>query len=110
MTFPEKLASALDVAGVSPPEGGWFAREDECEGARFHSPNPLVLRDVPLAPDGVGARARLCATCADNLSVLKGLLRQADGDVAWPVRREFGNLIRALALRGWEDYKARTDG
>lgn len=110
MTFPEKLASALDVAGITAPSDGWFAREDECEGARFHSPNPLVLREVFLSPDGQGPKACLCATCADNLAVLQALLLQTDGDVVWPVRREFGNLIRALALKGWEDYRTRVDG
>lgn len=109
MTFPEKLATALDEAGIT-PETGSFARETDCEGARFHSPNPLVLCDVPLAPDGQGPTALLCGTCADNLAVLQSLLMRLDGEVEWPVRREFGNLVRALALRGWEDYKMRVHG
>lgn len=109
MTFPERLATALDEAGIT-PETGSFARETDCEGARFHSPNPLVIREVCLAPDNEGVSALLCGTCADNLAVLQSLLLRHDGDVEWPVRREFGNLVRALALRGWEDYKMRLNG
>ena len=110
MTFPDKIASALDEAGVDVPREGWFSREVECSGARFHSPTPLVVRDVWLSPDGnKGASALLCGTCADNLSVLQDLLVKHDGDLPWPVRREFGNMIRALALKGWEDYRARRD-
>jgi hypothetical protein len=107
MTFPEKLATAVSVAGLVAPDGGWFAIVDECEGARFHSPNPLVLRKVFLAPDGTGITANVCGTCADNLTVLQRLLVKCDGDVDWPVRREFGNLVRALAQKGWEDYQSR---
>lgn len=109
MTFPERLAAAVDAAGLVVPESGWFSREMECQGARFHSPNPLVVRHVHLAPDGHGETAVLCGNCADNLGVLKALLLRQDGKVDWPVRREFGNLIRALALRGWEDYLSRRD-
>lgn len=110
MTFPAKVAEALDTIGLDVPAEGWFARQHECTGARFHSPNPLVIRDIWISPDGNrGESALLCGTCADNLGVLMALLQQYDGDVPWPVRREFGNQIRALAMRGWEDYKARHD-
>lgn len=109
MTFPERLASALEQAGIVPTTGS-FARDSDCVGARFHSPNPLVVREVALGPDGEGPIALLCGTCADNLAVLQSLLLRFDGEVEWPVRREFGNLIRALALRGWEDYKMRLNG
>lgn len=108
--FPERIASALDESEITVPKQGWFARESECVGARFHSPTPLVLRDVWLSPDeGAGESVLLCGTCADNLGVLQALLVKHDGEVPWPVRREFGNLVRALALRGWEDYVSRRD-
>jgi hypothetical protein len=107
MSFPAKLAEALDALGLDVPAEGWFARQTECVGAAFHSPTPLVVRDVYLSPDAQGESALLCATCADNLGVLLALLERYDGVVPWPVRREFGNRIRALALRGWKAYEVR---
>jgi len=112
VTFPAKLATAIDDVTIEVPRAGRFTRDEvECLGARFHSPSPLVVVEVPLAPDGVGETAWLCGTCSDNLAVLQALLREYDGNVEWPVRREFGNAVRALALKGWEDYVGRrTDG
>jgi len=39
----------------------------------------------------------LCGTCADNVNVLLALLNGHDGDVPWPVKRCFGNLVRNVA-------------
>lgn len=105
MPFPAHLSEAI-AEGTVPSRGGWYAREGEtCEGAKFHSPQPLVLRNVSLNPfdptDG-DIDALLCGTCADNLGVLQELFVKMDGDVPWPLRREFGNQIRALAERGWK--------
>lgn len=63
-----------------------------CEGAKFHSPSPLLLHDVELPS---GRRARLCGSCRDNLVVLQRL-HQVEPDLPWEVRREFGNRLRAL--------------
>jgi hypothetical protein len=107
MAFPARVAKALRDAGIDVPKQGWFASDGTlCEGAKFHSPTPLVLRDVSLIPGSspVDLTAVLCATCADNLSVLQQLLVANDGELPWPVRREFGNQLRALAFQGWEEY------
>lgn len=97
MKFPQRVRTALaetDCSGLP----GTLALDRECAGAKFHSPTPLVLHEVEVGGDPV----LLCGTCAANLRVLQHLLVQTDGDLPWTVRREFGNLIRAIALRGWQ--------
>ena len=42
--------------------------DHECEGAKFHSPQPLVVREVVVGPAIEGRTAWLCSTCADNLA------------------------------------------
>ena len=96
MPFPRRIREALsttDCSGLS----GAPAVEQECEGAKFHSPTPLLLHEVGLPTGGV---AVLCGTCAENLAVFQHLLAESAGTLPWTVRREFGNLIRAIALRG----------
>lgn len=85
-----------------------------CAGARHHSPRPLftnfvrlALRewwpeDYPYAAWVMAPDAALCGTCADNLTMLLRIYHAADGTPPWPVRREFGNDLRALAEQGWE--------
>jgi hypothetical protein len=91
VALPKEIAACLSVPEVKALDGS-LASDRECEGARFHSPQPLVLHEIK-----VGKRkAYLCGVCRDNLSVLDALTRSQDGDLAWPVRREFGNQIRAL--------------
>lgn len=83
-----------------------------CEGAKFHSPTPMFVHHVNLVSErwSVDAarlrpdRAWLCGTCRDNLVMLQQLLAATQGDLDWEVRREFGNDLRALALRGWRAY------
>lgn len=102
--------------------GTWYlpgADDQPCEGAKYHSPRPLFTRSTPLvqrrwwAEDSTEAHwvyapsAWLCGTCRDNLSILLQMLHAADGDLEWEIRREFGNEIRALALRGWEWFSKR---
>lgn len=100
--LPTALAAHLDDTEEELDLPGVVARDDECCGAKFHSPSPLVLREVELNPwGGPSETALLCGTCADNLSLLQALLGAAEGELDWPVRRDFGNLVRALALRGW---------
>lgn len=100
MAFPKQVQAALEETDCSDLPGVLALRR-ECEGAKFHSPTPLVLHETPLAPSGEGPTAVLCGTCCSNLTVLQHLLAEHDGDLPWAVRREFGNLVRALALRGW---------
>lgn len=47
-------------------------------------------------------RANLCGTCRDNLFVLLTMLHATNGDLDWGIHREFGNTIRALAMKGWQ--------
>lgn len=98
--------------------GDWSlpgADDQQCEGAKFHSPTPLFVHDVRLVPynwlhelhinPGVApAAVWLCGTCKDNLAILQQIYKATNGDVPWPVRREFGNELRALAQKGWDRY------
>lgn len=96
MSFPVRLAEAIDALDAPLLERGVFARGVECQGSKFHSPNPLVIQEFTLRD---GSTAMLCCTCESNLQVLLAITDSTDGPVAWSVRRDFGNLIRALAER-----------
>jgi hypothetical protein len=106
--LPENIRGVVYADGINL---GHLPGSDEhpCEGAKHHSPRPLFTESTWLvrkswfadttllhAPD-----AWLCGTCRDNLTLLLILLYASDGKVDWPVRREFGNEIRALAQTGW---------
>lgn len=71
---------------------------DECQGAKFHSPRPMIVHpfEMPRA-DGKNETVYLCGTCADNVKVLFSLLKARQGDVPWTVKRSFGNLVRGVA-------------
>lgn len=69
----------------------------DCQGAKYHSPNPLLVEEVDLPS---GETVTLCGTCVDNLRVLQAVMDHHDGEAPWPLRREFGNQIRAIAERG----------
>lgn len=97
MPFPRQVASALVDTDTSVLPGT-LAYEEKCQGAKFHSPNPLVLHEVALGSEQV----LLCGTCQANLEVLRHLLVHNEGELDWSVRREFGNQIRALAEREWQ--------
>lgn len=102
MPFPRMVLAAVEEVGYEAE--GILTVDRECEGAKFHSPHPLMVSEVPLC-EGAGAPVvLLCGTCADNLSILRHLLVRNNGRLPWPVRREFGNTIRALALQGWDHY------
>ena len=92
MPVPPLIREALHQSGEGTLPG--IAADAACQGAKHHSPRPLLLREVAL-PDG--RNALLCGTCADNLETLVHLLRTAHGPLPWPLKREFGNQIRALA-------------
>lgn len=103
MAFPEKIRAALDEHGLlirlAPAT---ITEERQCEGASFHSPQPLVVREVALSEADGGLTAWLCGTCRDNLHLLQALLAATGGELPWPVRREFGNKLRSLAIEGWK--------
>jgi hypothetical protein len=85
------IAAALD-AGNRGKLPGRINDDELCQGAKFHSPTPLVVHAVT-----VSGREWLCATCRDNLAVFRHLLAEAGGSLPWPVARCFGNRLRALA-------------
>jgi len=115
MKFPATVAGALQDLGGNEVLSGIVSTEADCEGAKFHSPTPLLIRKVTLVPtswvDGVILETVwLCGVCADNLEVLLYLLQSKEGELPWGIKREFGNLIRALAMRSWERYQAYRGG
>lgn len=75
------------------------AIEQVCAGAKYHTPAPLLLRRYKIGRETIW----LCGTCQDRLAVLLHLYRLHDGKVPWPLRREFGNLIRAIGERAYKD-------
>lgn len=94
MPLPTLIAQALDE---NTPQ--WTApdtipaQEHECQGAKHHSPRPLLVHLVELAD---GRSAWLCGTCKDNVATLVHLLDTRES-VPWPLKREFGNLTRKMA-------------
>lgn len=113
MALPQHTQALLEVGQWRLP-----GEQADCEGARFHSPTPLFVRPTRLIPvewdPDISARrsptARLCGTCRDNLALLQQIFFAHGGDVDWPVRREFGNAIRALVERGWEEFDRARGG
>lgn len=106
MAFPKMLRDALEANPMVHFDGDDYIEtfQHTCEGARHHSPQPLLVYRTPLSPDDDLIVAWLCGTCRSNLHVLQHLIEVNDGDVPWPVRREFGNILRALAEKGHEMY------
>ena len=105
MPVPKHVRATLAETDTSALPGT-LSYDRECAGAKFHSPTPLLLTEVALGEESVW----LCGTCCDNLRVLQHLLAEHDGDLPWTVRREFGNLIRAIALRSWEAGANQEEG
>jgi hypothetical protein len=95
--MPEQTRIRRALAQVDPDllPGLPTGTERTCEGAKFHSPTPILLHAVSLAD---GRSAHLCGVCRDNLTVLLAL-----GEVDWETKREFGNKLRRLTEK-------RTDG
>jgi hypothetical protein len=101
LTVPFPRAIALALRDIDPSTlPGRPATDEPCEGAKFHSPTPLILHDVHLSN---GRVVSLCGCCRDNADVLAALLAQFAQDLEWPVRREFGNKLRALLIPREED-------
>lgn len=92
MPVPRSIAAMLRHVGTAPLPGE-AALESYCEGAKYHSPNPLRLHQVDL---GLGREVLLCGTCRDNAAVLHVLIHLDDAPTELPWRREFGNKLRAL--------------
>jgi hypothetical protein len=107
---PPHIAQSVGSKPIGP--GLRLGNGEACVGAKFHSPSPLILRETELVPWDlkISATALLCGTCADNLLVLQHLLGEFEGDVPWETRREFGNQLRDLGLRGWDIYAGKVKG
>ena len=86
----KRLAEALVAAGQPAPR--------TCVGSKYHSPTPLKVEDYEVG----GKMIPLCGTCADNLTTYRVLMAASNGRLPWEIRREFGNLIRALGTSAWE--------
>lgn len=96
---------------VAPASLEWLGGGD-CQGSKFHSPAPLLVRPIALS-DAVTVLVleqpgssdeevvRLCATCTDNLTVYLSVLAAYAGQTPQAVRRDFGNTIRSLGDRAW---------
>ncbi len=91
--IPGELLAYMENA----PSGelpGILATEHECQGSRFHSPRPMIVHPLPVS-HSPGEMIYLCGTCRDNVRLLATL--QEQGEVPWPAKRCFGNIIRSLA-------------
>lgn len=98
MTVSHEIDAALEEFGV--PSGGFErAAEHPCEGAKFHSPRPLVTRRRVYPTTDGDSEIYLCATCEANLQVLLHLLESSERPLDWTLLREFGNQLRALGQR-----------
>jgi hypothetical protein len=92
------------------------SRGKDCLGAQYHSPRPLFVIEVPIAPIEWFPKTveipqvDLCGTCYDNLTVYEELLYEHEGEVPWALRREIGNMTRALGDQGWKFYREAIDG
>lgn len=96
MAVPPTILRLL--CSVVLPSPGVLADGYNCEGSKFHSPQPLTVTEYNLGEDET---VMLCGTCTGNLQVLMSLLEAHNGQLAWEARREFGNIIRALGLRSY---------
>lgn len=104
---PPNLADALEAHGVVPEWGEANLDGEPCEGADHHSPIPLTIGAVSLNPfdvDDDEMCASLCPTCEANMHLLQALLVRTNGELPWIVRREFGNGVRVLAMKGWKHF------
>lgn len=95
-----RISEALTECGI--PMSGVA-----CEGAKYHSPTPLVVEPVLLSAT---MTVMLCGTCRDNVGTFLALMTASNGSLPWEVRREFGNLIRSLGQSAWEKRVEESHG
>lgn len=122
MSQQEKSSRIITVLARSavqslPTDLAWLQSGD-CEGSRHHSPSPLLIRPYNLtaAMDTVLGQCSptesetvyLCSTCKDNLTVYLSVLYAYDGAPPLAVKRDFGNIIRALGDRAWNAWRDRS--
>lgn len=92
MTFPRHTAKFLEGIPFD-EEQDVLAQGVQCAGAKFHSPNPLLVHPCQIE----GETVYLCGVCRDNVRILR-LLKAEHGTLPWVLLREFGNQTRTLAM------------
>lgn len=90
----EVLALLKDTPSAELP--GLPAEVHACQGAKFHSPRPMIVHRFRVDGPSGERVIHLCGTCEDNVRLLMALLK-ARTDVPWRVRRCFGNQVRSVA-------------
>lgn len=115
MSVPPTIARLLSQAGALALPGFLAVADTACEAAKHHSPRPLLLRAYLVSAEGVNpidvgvdesGAVTMCGTCADNVEVAVALFASHGGILPWQARREFGNLVRAIAQRPFEETAA----
>lgn len=115
----ERIISVLAQGSPSPlPSRVEWLTSSRCEGAKFHSPAPMLIQPIalgsavarlvlgqPVVSSGAET-VYLCSTCRDNLTVYLCVLYAHSGSTPDSVRRDFGNLTRSMGDRAW---KLHTD-
>ena|SRR6476646_5339645 len=115
MSVPPTILSLIQKINGLPLPGILAESDVACEAAKHHSPRPLIVHEFEVLPDGlrtiesvedVPGSVWLCATCADNVRVALALFASHGGSLPWEARREFGNLVRAIAQRAYKETPA----
>lgn len=114
MSVPPTILRLIRQVNGLPLPGILAESPVSCEAAKHHSPRPLIVNEYQVLKDGLEpifevtdepGTAWLCGTCADNVRVALALFEAHDGVLPWQARREFGNLVRAIAQRPFETEK-----
>jgi hypothetical protein len=101
------LALIEDTPSAELP--GITTERHTCQGAKFHSPRPMIVHSFRMGQEGdEGEIVYLCGTCTDNVQVLLTLLKGRGGEVSWPVKRCFGNLVRSVADQAYAHPSEET--
>ena len=110
----DNIVRVVQQAGLPhPPAALGHLIDGQCEGSKFHSPAPLLVRPLylenALGTLFYGEETRpgedlvyLCGNCWDNLTVYLWILYAYNGATPYAVRRDFGNLVRDLGDRAWQ--------
>lgn len=111
MSVPPTILSLIRQVNGLPLPGILAESDVACEAAKHHSPRPLIVHEFEVSKDGLrcieGVEAVdsvwLCATCADNVRLALALFASHGGTLPWEARREFGNLVRAIAQKAYKE-------
>lgn len=115
MSVPPNVLRLISAVGGLALPGVLAEAPVACEAAKHHSPRPLIVCEYEVRRDGLRLietvedtpnTVWLCGTCAANVEVALALFASHDGVLPWQARREFGNLVRAIAQRPFEEQSA----